>query len=312
MITLVLFLMLLLSLSSSSPSSTTTASSSSTSSTSALSSSSPSLTASASSSIAFCFLITKDLIKENLWKQWFNRLPIDYDIYVHTNNIQNIQSLWLKQYIIPNKYIKITKWGSLGNAITSLYEYAYIHKKHQWFILLSESHVPFISPLKFMIKYNIYKENSLIEWKHSLDISSQSWDAIDRCNYHYFPKEYWLHHEMWIILTYNDIKDIINIKDNNNTKIIYDTLVSGKIADECFIAVILKISNNMINILNITTTILDWEHNINSPNHPYVFNSYNDYNRKLLNQKRQDNDNGMFLRKISNEFPDYVLENFIA
>ena len=65
----------------------------------------------------------------------------------------------------------------------------------------------------------------------------------------------------------------------------------------------------MINILNITTTILDWEHNINSPNHPYVFNSYNDYNRKLLNQKRQDNDNGMFLRKISNEFPDYVLEN---
>ena len=265
------------------------------------------------SSVSFCFLITKDLIKESIWRQWFDKLTIDYDIYVHVNTNQfNIQSLWLKQYVIPSFYIKDTKWGYLGNAIVSLYEYAYITSNNKWFVLLSESHVPFISPSNFIIKYNQYKDNSLIEWRHSLDKISLTWDAVDRCNFQYLPKDYWLHHEMWVILTNKDINDIISFRDNVNTNIIYNTLVSGKIADECFIAVMLMISNNMNNVLNITTTVLDWEQNIGAPNHPYVFSSYNEYNKNLLHKKRQGDENGLFLRKVSSEFPDDILHNFIA
>jgi len=240
-------------------------------------------------------------------------LAIDYNIYVHVNtNVHNIQSLWLKQYIIPSLYIKDTQWGSLGNAIVSLYEYAYINSNNKWFVLLSESHVPFISPNNFILKYYQYKENSLIEWKHSLDILSPTWDAVSRCNFQYLPKEYWLHHEMWVILTNKDIKDIISFRDNAKTNVIYNTLVSGNIADECFIGVMLMISNKMNKVLNITTTILDWEQNSAVSSHPYVFSSYNEYIRKLLHQKRKQNENGLFLRKISSEFPDDVLQTFIA
>jgi hypothetical protein len=117
---------------------------------------------------------------------------------------------------------------------------------------------------------------------------------------------------MWVILTNKDIKDIISFRDNAKTNVIYNTLVSGNIADECFIGVMLMISNKMNKVLNITTTILDWEQNNAVSSHPYVFSSYNEYNRKLLHQKRKQNENGLFLRKISSEFPDDVLQTFIA
>lgn len=224
--------------------------------------------------------------------------------------VHKIESLWLKDYIIPSLYVKDTKWGYLGDAIISLYEYAYVNN-NQWFVLLSETHVPFISPSNFAMKYDKYRDSSLIEWRHSLDISKPTWDAVDRCNFHYFPKEYWLHHEMWLILTYKDMNDIIKLRYGTSTSIIYNTLVSGKIADECLIGVMLLIANNMRNVLNISTTILEWQHQ-GDTNHPYIFTSYDENNRKLLNQKREMYEDGLFLRKISTDFPDEVLKKFIT
>ena len=59
-------------------------------------------------SVAFCFIVTKDLSKEYIWKEWFYNLDVPYNIYVHTSNPKNIKSKWLQKYLIP--YNILTSW----------------------------------------------------------------------------------------------------------------------------------------------------------------------------------------------------------
>jgi hypothetical protein len=203
--------------------------------------------------ISFLFIVNRDLTKENIWKNWLNLLNIDYNIYVHCSTPSNINSLWFKNFLIPNEYIKPTKWGILADAITSLIEYALIHN-NKWYILLSESHVPFVNPFKFINYYNINKNKSIISFKKHDNI------VEDRCNMKLLPKQYWIENEMWLILSKNDVNNIITFKNNNPN--IYQVLISGAIADECYLSIILTMCNNLTNVINNATTLVDWNRGI--------------------------------------------------
>lgn len=252
--------------------------------------------------IAFLFIVNRDLTKEHIWKYWFNLLNIDYTIYVHCSTPSNINSIWFKKFLIPNKYIKATKWGILADAMTSLIEYSFM-QNNTWFLLLSESHVPFVNPSKFINYYNINMNKSIISYKKHDNI------AKDRCNMKLLSKDYWIENEMWVILSKNDVNDIITFKNTNPN--IYKVLISGAIADECYLSIILTMCNNMTNVINNSTTLVDWNRSTGDKTHPYTFNSYTEHDRLAIIKYNTTIPNLMFLRKVMYNFPDDVIYSWI-
>lgn len=68
----------------------------------------------------FCFLVTRDLSKEHIWREWFEgltRLQFKCAIVVHCSHKDAIRSEWLKQYLIPDECTRDTAWGWLLNDV---------------------------------------------------------------------------------------------------------------------------------------------------------------------------------------------------
>ena len=56
--------------------------------------------------VTFCFLVTRDLSKEHIWREWFEclaRLQFKCAIVVHCSHKDSIRSDWLKQHLIPDE-----------------------------------------------------------------------------------------------------------------------------------------------------------------------------------------------------------------
>lgn len=56
-----------------------------------------------SADVTFCFLVTRDLSKEHIWREWFeglNRLQIKCAIVVHCSHKGSIQSEWFAPFAI--------------------------------------------------------------------------------------------------------------------------------------------------------------------------------------------------------------------
>lgn len=72
--------------------------------------------------VTFCFLVTRDLSKEHIWREWFEclaRLQFKCAIVVHCSNKDSIHSEWLKQHLIPDERRRKTAWGWVLNAIST-------------------------------------------------------------------------------------------------------------------------------------------------------------------------------------------------
>ena len=77
-----------------------------------------------SAGVTFCFLVTRDLSKEHIWREWFEglaRLQFKCAIVVHCSNKDAIHSEWLKQHLIPDECRRKTAWGWVLNAMLSMY-----------------------------------------------------------------------------------------------------------------------------------------------------------------------------------------------
>jgi hypothetical protein len=59
--------------------------------------------------VAFCFLVNRDLSKEHIWKQWFSRLTISHDIFVHASVPAMVKSPWFRQYLLPATRMRPTR-----------------------------------------------------------------------------------------------------------------------------------------------------------------------------------------------------------
>ena len=64
-------------------------------------------------SVTFCFLVTRDLVKEHIWRQWFDRLAaldFKFNIITHVSPVQKdlVKSEWLQQTLLPDNYLCAT------------------------------------------------------------------------------------------------------------------------------------------------------------------------------------------------------------
>ena len=258
-------------------------------------------------SITFCFLVTNDLSKEELWIQWFNELKkynIFVNIFTHCSQPSNIKSEWLKKTLVSKEYIKPTQWGFIIDATFSLYKYSIEKSDSSWFSIHTETCVPIISSAKFAEYFHKYKNNSL------LDYCKIWWDPtkINRGNLHFIPKEHHYAHQQCCILCKEDIKQILMLAEKE--KELVKIIASAPCGDESIIAVFLSIVNNFENVISKRTTLVDWERTPNG-NNPYTFKYWTDQDKEMVNKLKKNNELFMFLRKIDKEFPVDVLQEFI-
>ena len=263
--------------------------------------------------ITFCFLVTKDLIKEHIWRKWFaclkkRGLKINIITHCSPEHKANINSDWLLKTIIPEEYLMDTAWGWLTKATLSMYKYALENSKSDWYTIHSESCIPFITPEKFIKKFNLYKKNTMLNYCKPWWTPTNS--INDRANLHLLPSEYHFAHAQWCIICHEDMYKIIQLTETD--KVLTDIITSGHTADESIIAIFLYKINNFKNVVNKLTTITDWKRTPNG-NNPYTFTDWTEEDRIAVKELYADKSKQkyMFMRKVGPNFPDQALTNFI-
>jgi len=264
--------------------------------------------------VTFCFLVTQDLVKEHIWREWFEgleKLQFKFSIVVHCSpcNKNKVTSEWLIQHLLPDDYIcKNTIWDWLLTAMLLMYDYAVKTHPAAWYTLHSEKCVPVVSPQKFIEYFNKYQQNSFISY------SRIWWNPfkVNRANLKLLPPTMHLVHSMWCILCHEDLSQMINLsKNNEKINEILSILIRGPTADESYAAVLLFNINNFKNVINKNTTLVDWKRTPNGSN-PYTFNEWSTRDEDIVRNIRKSNSNEyMFMRKIGPTFPDHVLRNYI-
>jgi hypothetical protein len=261
-------------------------------------------------SVTFCFLVTKDLVKEHIWRKWLERLAelkFKFKVVTHCSpaHIKHINSDWLRESLLPADYLFDTAWGWVMNAMLAMYTYATEQAPADWYSLHSETCVPFVSPEKFIESYRKFKQNTFIShckawWSPSPKCGE------DRANLHLLPSEYHLAHAHWVILCHEDLTQLVKLAkdDEHLTRI----LIGGSSAEESFVAIFLYKINNFKNVINKLTTITDWKRTPNGKN-PYIFNSWNEADRTAIAEicADQSKHEYMFMRKLGADFPDEIL-----
>jgi hypothetical protein len=253
--------------------------------------------------------VTKDLIKEKVWRKWLARLQelgMKFNIITHCSPAYkaNIKSSWLKYTIIPDDYLCDTAWSWLTKATLSMYKYALENSKSNWYSIHSESCIPFITPEKFIENFNVYKHNTFLS--HSKAWWTPTNARNDRANLHLLPSEYHLAHAQWCIICHDDLTQIISLTESD--KQLTDIITSGHTADESIIAIFLYKINNFKNVINKLTTITDWKRSPTGCN-PYTFMNWTEADKAAVLELCADKSKNeyMFMRKIGDTFPDEII-----
>lgn len=264
--------------------------------------------------VTFCFLVTKDLVKEQIWRKWFDRLTelgLKIKVITHTSpaQINNITSDWLKQTLMPRSYLTETDWGWVMNAMLSMYGYALENSPSAWYTLHSETCVPLVSPEIFIKNFQAAKQHSFLSYCKAW------WTPNNACNYranlHLLPNEYHLAHSQWSILCHEDLTQMLTLAKTDVW--LTSILLNGHAAEESFIAVFLYKINNFKNVIQKLTTITDWKRTPNG-NNPYTFMGWTDADKAAVAEMCADKTKTdyMFLRKVGATFPNAVLNEWLG
>jgi hypothetical protein len=93
-------------------------------------------------------------------------------------------------------------------------------------------------------------------------------------------------------------------------KKIYDTVCHGGLANESLFAIIFKFYNKLENIINETTHLTDWSR-MSSSTSPHEFIKGDSSDINFIDKSLKKNKYAIFVRKISNKFPDDILRKYI-
>lgn len=258
----------------------------------------------------FCFLATRDLVKEHIWREWFDgleRLQFKFSIVVHCPR-DKIRSDWLTQFLLPDDRVRKTAWGWLVMAMMSMYDYAVAAHPAEWYTLHSETCAPLVSPARFVETFNKHKHNSFVS------CSKAWWNPLSmkRANLHLFPPAMRLVHSQWCIFCHEDLSQMVGLpKTDERINQVLTTVMRGKIADESYAAILLLIINNLKNVISKPTTLVDWKRNPNL-DHPHTFDAWTKRDETIVRNMMQNGSEYMFIRKIGPNFPDHILRMFIA
>ena len=262
--------------------------------------------------VTFCFLVTRDLSKEHIWREWFEclaRLQFKCAIVVHCSNKDSIHSEWLKQHLIPDERRRKTAWGWVLNAMLSMYAHAIHACPAAWYTLHSETCVPMVSPEKFMDVFKTYKHNTFVAhcpaWWNPL--------KVRRANLHLLPPHMHWAHSQWCIFCHEDMHQMIHLpKTDEHLNAVLQTVTQGHASEESYAAIMLLAINNLQNVINRSTTLVDWKRTPNG-NNPHTFVEWTDADASIVRSIRDQSPNEiMFMRKIAPTFPDHVLRSFLG
>lgn len=259
--------------------------------------------------IALCFLISysHELNKEEVWKTWIDDNSDLFTIYFHYKNYNLIKSSWIKKHAIPPTIIADTSYYFVVPAYMSILNFAFQNKDNKWFCLLTDSCVPIVSPAYFREQFMKHYRQSILQWEPAY------WNIYyhSRANLKMLHKEFHLSNAPWFILSRDHVNKILYFLVKQNQ--LYKTICEGGLANESIFAIILKSYKELDDpnkVINKMSTLTDWKH-MSSPTSPYVFDSGSQQEMKQINELIQENEHGLFLRKVSKQFPDNLLYNII-
>lgn len=263
--------------------------------------------------VAFCFLITGDLTKEHIWREWFDgleKLQFKYGIVVHCSlSYKNtVKSEWLRQWFLPDECMRPTAWGWLVDAMMSMYDHAVQTYPAEWYTLHSDSCVPMVSPERFVEIFNKYKQKSFVAY-------DKIWwnpNVVKRANLRMLPPQMHLVHSQWCIFCHEDLSQMVSLsKTNEQIKNILSMVSSGHTGDESYAAILLLNINRLKNVVKKKTTLVDWKRTPNG-NNPYKFDAWTFNDVESVRENRRMNANEyMFMRKVGASFPDSILRRYM-
>ena len=259
--------------------------------------------------IALCFIISYEHIlnKEHIWREWIEPNKDIINVYFYYKDITKIKSKWIIEHAIPPNYIYETSDYHVIPAYTSILAFAMNHdKNNQWFCLLTDSCCPIISPKRF--KYLFYENynKSIMSWK-------KAWWNITlhkRANLALLPEDFRLGNDPWFVLKREHINCINNYLYTK--KEIVKTICAGGLANESLFAIIFYACNqlNKKHLISSATHATDWSRMASSTS-PHVFKEANQTDITFIEKFLKKNKYTMFIRKVSPEFPDTILEKYI-
>jgi hypothetical protein len=266
--------------------------------------------------IALCFIISYEhvLNKENIWREWIEPNKDVINVYFYYKDLRKIKSKWILQHTLPTNYIHETSYYHVIPAYLSILNYALNHdNQNKWFCMLTDSCCPIISPKKFRYLFYTHYRSSIFSWKPAW------WNPYfhQRGNLAKLPKELWLANDPWFVLTRENVNQIIQFV--NTQKNITQTISNGGLANETLFAVIFyfykELKNNSKNTKNSriicsSSHIADWDRR-SSTTSPHIFKDAIEQDIEFIDKELERNKYSMFIRKVSPEFPDYILRHYI-
>ena len=227
------------------------------------------------------------------------------NIYFYYNDLKKIKSEWIRDHVIPENNIHKTSYYHMIPAYISLLNYAYYHdSKNQWFCILTESCCPIISPKKFRKLFFNFYNSTIMNWK-------KAWWNIQfhkRANLYLLPEELHLGNDPWFILKRENVLHCIQFINNYSN--FSKTICNGGLANESLFAIIFYINKELNSIIPSVTHIADWNR-MSSSTSPHVFKDANKLDISFIESSLKKNNYTVFLRKVSPEFPDEILNYFI-
>jgi hypothetical protein len=260
--------------------------------------------------IALCFIISYDHIlnKEDIWREWIQINKDIINVYFYYGNYEKITSPWIQKHAIPSNYIYPTSYYHVIPAYISLMKYAIYHDNtNQWFCFLTDSCCPIISPLKFRQLFYSYYNKSIISWK-------PSWWNVDyhkRANLALLDKKYHLANDPWFVLKKENVNHVLQFINLN--KKITQIVCSGGLANESLFAIVLESFEQLTPssvVISSVTHLTDWSR-MTSSTSPHLFKEANERDIMFIDESLEKYPYVMFIRKISPEFPDEILNFYI-
>jgi hypothetical protein len=182
--------------------------------------------------------------------------------------------------------------------------FAYNHcRENQWFIMLSESCVPIISPARFRRVFFENYRHSIINWR-------KPWWNIDfhrRANLKYIKEEYRWANDPWFLLKREDVVRCLEYRRYNNK--LYQIICNGAIANESIFAIILYSYDQLKKVKKAVTHVADWTR-MSSATSPHLFKDGTDADVVFIETFLRENNYAMFLRKVHPDFPDEILNKY--
>jgi len=263
---------------------------------------------------ALCFIISYEHIlnKEEIWKEWIEPNKDIINVYFYYKDLKKIKSEWIMKHTIPPNFIYETSYYHVIPAYLSIMNFALEDDiTNQWFCMLTDSCCPIISPKKFRYLFFNYYNRTILSWK-------KPWWNINfhkRANLALLPEEVRLANDPWFVMKRENIIQCLNFI-NKQLKIV-QTICSGGLANESLFAIIMYICKQLENteqnknaVISAVTHTADWNRRA-SPTSPHLFKEGNETDVQFINKSLKTDKYVMFIRKVSPEFPDTLLREYI-